>query len=88
MMHPGGGLSCPIFNKRFEDMRSVDEEMVPYRRPAAKKLVNKVAGLESREVDLDLVKFSRGDQNLCSHLSDNMLLGRKLRRSIMLSVFN
>ncbi|KAK9156384.1 hypothetical protein Sjap_003864 [Stephania japonica] len=66
MMCPGGGLSRPIFNKstRFEDMRSVDEERVPYRRPAAKKLVNKAAGLKSREDDLDLAEFSRGPKSV------------------------
>lgn len=31
--------SRPIFNKstRFEDMRNLDEDRVPYRRPAVKK---------------------------------------------------
>ncbi|KAK9154314.1 hypothetical protein Sjap_001794 [Stephania japonica] len=58
--------SRPIFNKstRFEDMRSIDEERVPYRRPAAKKPVNKAAGLESREDDLDLAEFSRGPKSV------------------------
>ncbi|KAG9454673.1 hypothetical protein H6P81_007577 [Aristolochia fimbriata] len=48
--------SRPIFNKstRFEDMRSFDDERVPFRRPSAKKAVAKAAGLESKEDDLDL----------------------------------
>ncbi|KAK9127085.1 hypothetical protein Syun_015882 [Stephania yunnanensis] len=58
--------SRPIFNKstRFEDMRNIDEERVPYRRPAAKKPANKAAGLESREDDLDLAEFSRGPKSV------------------------
>ncbi|KAF6137816.1 hypothetical protein GIB67_040524 [Kingdonia uniflora] len=53
--------SRPIFNKstRFEDMRSYDEERAPYRRPTVKKPVNKSAGLQSREDDLDLADFSQ-----------------------------
>ncbi|CAL0331605.1 unnamed protein product [Lupinus luteus] len=48
--------SRPIFNKstRFEDMRNVEEERVPYRRPSVKKPANKAAGMESRDGDLDL----------------------------------
>ncbi|OIW10694.1 hypothetical protein TanjilG_16066 [Lupinus angustifolius] len=48
--------SRPIFNKstRFEDMRNVEDERVPYRRPSVKKPVNRAAGMESRDGDLDL----------------------------------
>ncbi|CBI32360.3 hypothetical protein VitviT2T_009337 [Vitis vinifera] len=48
--------SRPIFNKstRFEDMRNFDDERVPFRRPSAKKPMNKAAGMESRDDDLDL----------------------------------
>ncbi|XP_078428522.1 transcription elongation factor (TFIIS) family protein [Wolffia australiana] len=55
--------SRPIFNKstRFEDMRGFDDEKIPYRRPTAKKLVSKVAGLESRDDDLD--EFSQGPKS-------------------------
>ncbi|KAL1192532.1 IWS1-like protein 1 [Cardamine amara subsp. amara] len=47
--------SRPIFNKstRFEDMRNLDEDRVPYRRPAVKKPTNK-ATMESRDGDFDL----------------------------------
>ncbi|PON63320.1 IIS transcription factor [Parasponia andersonii] len=53
--------SRPIFNKstRFEDMRNVEEERVPYRRPLVKKPVNNSARMESRDGDLDLDEFSR-----------------------------
>ncbi|XP_058099286.1 protein IWS1 homolog 1 [Magnolia sinica] len=53
--------SRPIFNKstRFEDMRTYDDEKVPYRRPSSKKPVAKAAGLESRDDDLDLAEFSQ-----------------------------
>ncbi|KAG6687929.1 hypothetical protein I3842_11G098900 [Carya illinoinensis] len=53
--------SRPIFNKstRFEEMRNVDDERVPYRRPPLKKPANKAAGIESRDGDLDLDEFSR-----------------------------
>ncbi|XP_010538391.1 PREDICTED: protein IWS1 homolog 2-like [Tarenaya hassleriana] len=48
--------SRPIFNKstRFEDMRNVDEDRVPYRRPSSKKPVNKASAMESRDGDFDL----------------------------------
>ncbi|RZC27920.1 protein IWS1 homolog 1-like [Glycine soja] len=48
--------SRPIFNKstRFEDMRNVEDDRVPYRRPSVKKPANKSAGMESRDSDLDL----------------------------------
>nr|DAD28218.1 TPA_asm: hypothetical protein HUJ06_029686 [Nelumbo nucifera] len=57
----GLGKSRPIFNKstRFEDMKSYDDERVPFRRPAAKKPVTKDTGLESRDDDLDLAEFSQ-----------------------------
>jgi transcription factor SPN1 len=47
--------SRPIFNKstRFEDMRNLDEDRVPYRRPPVKKPSNK-ATMESRDGDFDL----------------------------------
>ncbi|GMY29655.1 protein IWS1 homolog 1 [Fagus crenata] len=53
--------SRPIFNKstRFEEMRNVDDDRVPYRRPPVKKLANKAAGMESRDGDLGLDEFSR-----------------------------
>lgn len=48
--------SRPIFNKstRFEDMRNVDEDRVPYRRPSVKKPGNKPSAMESRDGDFDL----------------------------------
>ncbi|CAK9153235.1 unnamed protein product [Ilex paraguariensis] len=53
--------SRPIFNKstRFEDMRNFDDERVPFRRPSVKKPMNKAAGMESRDDDLDLAGFSQ-----------------------------
>uniref|UniRef100_A0A7N0TAW0 TFIIS N-terminal domain-containing protein n=2 Tax=Kalanchoe fedtschenkoi TaxID=63787 RepID=A0A7N0TAW0_KALFE len=56
--------SRPIFNKstRFEDMRNVEEERAPYRRPAPKKSSNKSGGLESRDDDLDLPRHSQGSK--------------------------
>ncbi|KAA8522000.1 hypothetical protein F0562_012686 [Nyssa sinensis] len=53
--------SRPIFNKstRFEDMRNFDDERVPFRRPSVKKPMNKAAGMESRDDDLDLAEFSQ-----------------------------
>ncbi|KAL6178650.1 hypothetical protein ACLB2K_050168 [Fragaria x ananassa] len=53
--------SRPLFNKstRFEDMRNVDEERVPFRRPSAKKPASSGSGMESRDGDLDLDEFSR-----------------------------
>ncbi|KAI4328020.1 hypothetical protein L6164_020417 [Bauhinia variegata] len=52
--------SRPIFNKstRFEDMRSAEDERLPYRRPLVKKPANKAAEMESRDGDLDL-EFSQ-----------------------------
>lgn len=48
--------SRPIFNKstRFEDMRTLDEDRAPYRRPPVKKPVNKASTMESRDGDFDL----------------------------------
>ncbi|GAB4850658.1 hypothetical protein Ancab_029969 [Ancistrocladus abbreviatus] len=48
--------SRPIFNKstRFEDMRTIDDERIPYRRPSVKKPINKSSGLEAKDDDLDL----------------------------------
>ncbi|CAL5429462.1 unnamed protein product [Camellia sinensis] len=53
--------SRPIFNKstRFEDMRNFDDEKVPFRRPSAKKPMNKASRMESRDDDLDLREFSQ-----------------------------
>ncbi|KAL6985688.1 Transcription factor iws1 [Sarracenia purpurea var. burkii] len=53
--------SRPIFNKstRFEDMRTFDDEKIPFRRPSVKKPTNKASGIESRDDDLDLAGFSR-----------------------------
>ncbi|CAK9173460.1 unnamed protein product [Ilex paraguariensis] len=53
--------SRPIFNKstRFEDMRNFDDERVLFRRPSVKKSMNKAAGMESRDDDLDLAEFSQ-----------------------------
>lgn len=47
--------SRPIFNKstRFEDMRNMEDDRVPFRRPTVKKPANKAAGI-SRDSDLDL----------------------------------
>ncbi|OWM88245.1 protein IWS1 homolog 1 isoform X2 [Punica granatum] len=52
--------SRPIFNKstRFEDMRNVEDERVPYRRPSVKKPANKGAGMESTDGD-DVEMFSQ-----------------------------
>ncbi|XP_057448682.1 protein IWS1 homolog 1-like [Lotus japonicus] len=48
--------SRPIFNKstRFEDMRNIEDERAPFRRPSVKKPANKAAGMQSRDSDLDL----------------------------------
>ncbi|KAG2270155.1 hypothetical protein Bca52824_064710 [Brassica carinata] len=48
--------SRPIFNKstRFEDMRNLDEDRAPYRRPPVKKPINKASTMESRDGDFDL----------------------------------
>ncbi|KAH1074879.1 hypothetical protein J1N35_027207 [Gossypium stocksii] len=48
--------SRPIFNKstRFEDMRNVDDDRVPLRRPPAKRPANRAAAMESRDGDFDL----------------------------------
>ncbi|KAJ6808946.1 protein IWS1-like protein 1-like [Iris pallida] len=55
--------SRPIFNKstRFEDMRSYDDERIPYRRPPSKKPMMKASGLDSRDDDLD--EFSQGPKS-------------------------
>ncbi|KAM7490982.1 hypothetical protein LguiA_033903 [Lonicera macranthoides] len=52
--------SRPIFNKstRFEDMKSFEEERVPFQRPSFKKPMNRAGGLQSRDDDLDLSEFS------------------------------
>ncbi|XP_054810503.1 protein IWS1 homolog 1 [Prosopis cineraria] len=52
--------SRPIFNKstRFEDMRNMDDDRIPFRRPPVKKPANKASGMESRDGDLDL-EFSQ-----------------------------
>ncbi|KAG6501198.1 hypothetical protein ZIOFF_041072 [Zingiber officinale] len=54
--------SRPIFNKstRFEDMRRIDDDRVPYRRPPSQKQVAKSTGIQSRDDDLDLAEFSQG----------------------------
>ncbi|GAB2285027.1 Transcription factor iws1 [Dionaea muscipula] len=51
--------SRPIFNKstRFEDMRNVEEERIPYRRPSVKKQSTKSSALTTRDDDLDLREF-------------------------------
>ncbi|KAA3460338.1 protein IWS1-like protein [Gossypium australe] len=48
--------SRPIFNKstRFEDMRNVDDDRVPLRRPPVKRPANRAAAMESRDGDFDL----------------------------------
>ncbi|XWS49501.1 hypothetical protein CRYUN_Cryun12cG0008500 [Craigia yunnanensis] len=48
--------SRPIFNKstRFEDMRNVDDDRVPLRRPSVKRPANRAASMESRDGDFDL----------------------------------
>ncbi|KAK4389181.1 protein IWS11 [Sesamum angolense] len=50
--------SRPIFNKstRFEDMKNFEDERV-FRRPPVKKVMNKTAGMSSRDDDLDLAEF-------------------------------
>ncbi|PPD81574.1 hypothetical protein GOBAR_DD21514 [Gossypium barbadense] len=47
--------SRPIFNKstRFEDMRNVDDDRIPLRRPPVKP-ANRAAAMESRDGDFDL----------------------------------
>ncbi|XP_074583003.1 protein IWS1 homolog 1-like [Curcuma longa] len=54
--------SRPIFNKstRFEDMRRIDDDRVPYRRPPSQKQVAKSTSVQSRDDDLDLAEFSQG----------------------------
>ncbi|KAG0463375.1 hypothetical protein HPP92_019444 [Vanilla planifolia] len=54
--------SRPIFNKstRFEDMRSYEDDRIPYRR-ASSNPVTKSTGLESRDDDLD--EFSHGQKS-------------------------
>ncbi|KAK3428746.1 hypothetical protein EUGRSUZ_E00221 [Eucalyptus grandis] len=53
--------SRPIFNKstRFEDMRNLEDDRIPYRRPSVKKLAGKDTGMESRDGDLYADVFSR-----------------------------
>ncbi|KAK1364768.1 TFIIS N-terminal domain-containing protein [Heracleum sosnowskyi] len=53
--------SRPIFNKstRFEDMRNIDDERAPFRRPSGKKPINKAGGMQSRDDDFDLAEFSQ-----------------------------
>ncbi|MBA0863047.1 hypothetical protein Goshw_016092 [Gossypium schwendimanii] len=48
--------SRPIFNKstRFEDVRNVDDDRVPLRRPPVKRPANRAAAMESRDGDFDL----------------------------------
>ncbi|WRX17556.1 Transcription factor IIS [Theobroma cacao] len=48
--------SRPIFNKstRFEDMRNIDDDRVPLRRPSVKRPANRAAAMESRDGDFDL----------------------------------
>ncbi|KAH1088979.1 hypothetical protein J1N35_016236 [Gossypium stocksii] len=48
--------SRPIFNKstRFEDMRNVEDDRVPLRRPSVKRPTNRAASMESRDGDFDL----------------------------------
>ncbi|GLT28782.1 hypothetical protein SLA2020_036890 [Shorea laevis] len=48
--------SRPIFNKstRFEDMRNIDDDRVPFRRPSVKKPANRAAAMDSRDGDFDL----------------------------------
>ncbi|XP_021277345.1 protein IWS1 homolog 1 isoform X2 [Herrania umbratica] len=52
----GLGKSRPIFNKstRFEDMRNIDDDRVPLRRPSVKRPANRAAAMESRDGDFDL----------------------------------
>ncbi|KAI3468585.1 hypothetical protein Pfo_025248 [Paulownia fortunei] len=56
--------SRPIFNKstRFEDMKNFEDERA-FRRPAAKKVMSKAAGMSSRDDDLDLAGFSQGPKS-------------------------
>ncbi|KAL9450982.1 hypothetical protein AB3S75_012684 [Citrus x aurantiifolia] len=53
--------SRPIFNKstRFEDMKTVEDDRVPFRRPSAKKPASKAAAMESRDGDFDDLVISR-----------------------------
>ncbi|KAM7268082.1 hypothetical protein ACFE04_010248 [Oxalis oulophora] len=47
--------SRPIFNKstRFEDMKSMEQDRAPYRRPSVKKPSNQASRMESRDGDLN-----------------------------------
>ncbi|XP_051146139.1 protein IWS1 homolog 1-like [Andrographis paniculata] len=56
--------SRPIFNKstRFEDMKNFEEER-PFKRPSAKKAMNKGAGMSSRDDDLDLAGYSQSSKS-------------------------
>lgn len=53
--------SRPIFNKstRFEDMKTVEDDRVPFRRPSVKKPASKAAAMESRDGDFDDLVISR-----------------------------
>ncbi|KAK2662645.1 hypothetical protein Ddye_001219 [Dipteronia dyeriana] len=53
--------SRPIFNKstRFEDMKNVEDDRIPFRRPFVKKPMNKAASMESRDGDFDDLVTSR-----------------------------
>ena len=48
--------SRSIFNKstRSEDIRNVDDDRVPLRRPSVKRLANRAASMEFRDGDFDL----------------------------------
>ncbi|KAA3456342.1 signal recognition particle receptor subunit beta-like isoform X1 [Gossypium australe] len=68
--------SRPIFNKstRFEDMRNVEDDRVPLRRPSVKRPTNRAASMESRDGDFDL-DISR------DHKSGRSLSGQNASRS-------
>ncbi|KAH7510850.1 hypothetical protein ACOSP7_003197 [Xanthoceras sorbifolium] len=53
--------SRPIFNKstRFEDMKNVEDDRIPFRRPFVKKPMSKAAAMESRDGDFDDLVTSR-----------------------------
>ncbi|XVF13694.1 hypothetical protein REPUB_Repub08aG0229900 [Reevesia pubescens] len=64
--------SRPIFNKstRFEDMRNVDDNRVPLRRPSVKRPANRAASMESRDGDFDL-DISRDQKSSRSSSAQN-----------------
>ncbi|KAL4334822.1 hypothetical protein GQ457_07G011980 [Hibiscus cannabinus] len=68
--------SRPIFNKstRFEDMRNVDDDRVPMRRPPVKRPANRAASMSSRDGDFDL-DITR------DHKSSRSLSGQNSSRS-------